>query len=506
MARSCVLFYCFYWICSLALAQERNLTLYTQIDIEADLLGSGDLNLPFTSILVIGPGSNSTQDPPMSVRMLQFQDDGNGSTSQNGSSWTEPQLTCIDHDPGFTLPANLAMPNSLAWHAWSAGSVNNSVAQEMMSTYGAGHLADVWNDHSSVTEGKYQVGQADENTLFKALFQDLGQQDSEGAQALDGQISAARKYYTELHVQDSFPDDREVTGKRIKMIGSKDYGGKIWDFDFEKPVTIRAGSEPIKGYANIKYSGQAKPAALASIRSPNSVLNRLGSLQPTDDPSSFKGYKAIPAQDAFRGSSSTPNLSACKRDGHNKRQCASQGEGGAMETGIALARQQSVFATISMVSKQLATDLGWAGVAAGGVFVILHYIDGQYLGSSMQLAGMVLGIVTAFSLEGPIGWLLGGAIATLFSILPGLFKEPPQPPPINNVTQIVQFKMFGDKDHTGNEQCQKTNPQCVASYGPGVIALSFEWEYYDAVAFMIWASKTDSHHFLRHRPDQGVCY
>lgn len=49
--------------------------------------------------------------------------------------------------------------------------------------------------------------------------------------------------------------------------------------------------------------------------------------------------------------------------------------------------------------------------------------------------------------------------------------------------------MFGSASYSGNEQCQKTNPNCIAVYGPGVIALAFQWEYYDAVLFLLYANK-----------------
>ena len=39
--------------------------------------------------------------------------------------------------------------------------------------------------------------------------------------------------------------------------------------------------------------------------------------------------------------------------------------------------------------------------------------------------------------------------------------------------------------NSGNEQCRKQNPDCQAVYGPGVIALAFGWETFDAVTFLI---------------------
>ena len=51
------------------------------------------------------------------------------------------------------------------------------------------------------------------------------------------------------------------------------------------------------------------------------------------------------------------------------------------------------------------------------------------------------------------------------------------------------FVYHTDSLYRGNEQCQKTNPNCQAVYGPGVLALTFGWEYFDAVTFLIAANQ-----------------
>ena len=51
-------------------------------------------------------------------------------------------------------------------------------------------------------------------------------------------------------------------------------------------------------------------------------------------------------------------------------------------------------------------------------------------------------------------------------VLPGLAGDEKPAAPIGNVTQIVQWSFFGDKDHTGNEKCRQGsdgvpgNPDC----------------------------------------------
>ena len=52
-------------------------------------------------------------------------------------------------------------------------------------------------------------------------------------------------------------------------------------------------------------------------------------------------------------------------------------------------------------------------------------------------------------MDGPIGWLVGGLITAFFAILPRLFGgHVAKKPKNNNITQIIQYQMFGDASHT----------------------------------------------------------
>ena len=80
-------------------------------------------------------------------------------------------------------------------------------------------------------------------------------------------------------------------------------------------------------------------------------------------------------------------------------------------------------------------------------------------------------------------------------VLPSLFKDTHPPAKINDVQEIVQWSLFGDKSDIGNKQCQKgtidatDNPNCRALYGTGALSLSLRLDSlrldnFDAVVFL----------------------
>ncbi|MCJ1486192.1 hypothetical protein MMC06_006368 [Schaereria dolodes] len=168
-----------------------------------------------------------------------------------------------------------------------------------------------------------------------------------------------------------------------------------------------------------------------------------------------------------------------------------------------LARANQAKSLISMTTQDVAGKLGIAGMAAAPVFIILDFADGNWVGGAIALAGLIVGAAElAFVSAGPVGWLIDGIITTFFALLPKLFEKP-KPKPLNyNATQIIQYSMFGDALHTGNEQCQKQNPSCQAVYGPGVISSVFDWEPFDAVIFMIAFNQG----FTMTIPDMGAAF
>ncbi|KAL8838552.1 MAG: hypothetical protein Q9170_002094 [Blastenia crenularia] len=176
----------------------------------------------------------------------------------------------------------------------------------------------------------------------------------------------------------------------------------------------------------------------------------------------------------------------CRRDLGN-RQC-SDGSSSLVETGrtdVVFARVNKVLSTVKLVSQEVAEAAGAAGLAFGAAFVILDFIHGEWVGGAFGAAGLALGIAATIAVAGPVGWLLGGLVSALFAILPGLFSEEHGLPRINNMTETIQYKMLGQPHFTGNEECRKKNPSCQAVYGPGTLSAVFQWDNFDAIAFLI---------------------
>ncbi|KAI9682124.1 MAG: hypothetical protein M1817_000178 [Caeruleum heppii] len=153
---------------------------------------------------------------------------------------------------------------------------------------------------------------------------------------------------------------------------------------------------------------------------------------------------------------------------------------------MVFARTKGVLSIVTVVAKEAVKVAGIAGMVAAPVFIILDLVHGDWVGAAVGAAGLILGVVAAAAVAGPVGFILGGLIGVLFAILPGLFKAQKPKPPIDDTTQIVQFAMFGDKDHTGNEKCRSQgNADCTAAYGPGVLSSVFKWNNFDSIAFLL---------------------
>ena len=152
---------------------------------------------------------------------------------------------------------------------------------------------------------------------------------------------------------------------------------------------------------------------------------------------------------------------------------------------VSSVRVGGVAADITVILEKTARAVGVAGVAIAPLFVILDFAQGNPVGGAFGVVGMSLGILALTAVDGPIGWLVG-ALAALFTILPSLYDQRSvQLPSSRNATEIIQYAMFGDIHHTGNEKCREQNPNCTALYGPGVIGASLGWDNFDPIVFLL---------------------
>jgi hypothetical protein len=118
-------------------------------------------------------------------------------------------------------------------------------------------------------------------------------------------------------------------------------------------------------------------------------------------------------------------------------------------TDLVVARTEGETKIITSLGTGALETLGvTAAFLSAAVFVLLDFAEGQWKQATFALAGLGLGIGLDLAISGPIGAAVGLAATLLFAILPGIFDKK-EPPRSNNLTQIVQYAFFGDKDHTG---------------------------------------------------------
>lgn len=85
------------------------------------------------------------------------------------------------------------------------------------------------------------------------------------------------------------------------------------------------------------------------------------------------------------------------------------------DTSVTLARSGGKLATLTAIGKQALNALGVAGTIVGAAFVILDFINHNWVGGAIGAVGLVAGIATGALVAGPVGWIVGGAIAALFA-------------------------------------------------------------------------------------------
>jgi len=128
--------------------------------------------------------------------------------------------------------------------------------------------------------------------------------------------------------------------------------------------------------------------------------------------------------------------------------------------------------TIGVTVSAAVSAVGVAADVALGLFImILDFANGEWALGAVAGVGAVTaaGVVIAAELagEGPIGWAAALLIG-LFTMLPGLLNKKPAGH-IGNNLEILQWSFYGDRDYTGNEECnqQAKVKNCTVLNGPG---------------------------------------
>ena len=193
-----------------------------------------------------------------------------------------------------------------------------------------------------------------------------------------------------------------------------------------------------------------------------------------------------------RSSSSTAEDSRALLPNEKQLSLAYQSEPEPLKS-VVLVKTPGAFSVIETV----AADAGAIATMVGVAFVVIDFVNGNYVGGAVGLGSMAAGIGLAAVATGPIGWVLAG-LAALFTVLAHtaastVEKDLAQR---NNATQIVRYAFFG-KDVTGNENCQAgrrgqrgepdvpPSPNCQVTYAPGMLKSAFGWDNIDTAAFML---------------------
>jgi hypothetical protein len=256
----------------------------------------------------------------------------------------------------------------------------------------------------------------------------------------------------------------------------------VQEFDFTSSTGVAAASSP-----------QNSPEEVIQAKADTDSTQSYQSQQILTGPNNLNGGC---------GSSNTSSRPIVPRNSLSKRGDPTWGCGGKVNATAAklrlggpgaeimLARSSGELSVIASLSEDIIKASGYAALALAPIVIILDSINGQWEAATMASIGVTTGIIIDSLVEGPIGFIVGAVVALLFNLLPGLFKKDVRPSS-SNMTQIIQYAFYHDKDHTGNENCNANRTaaglpdNCITLYGPGVLSTIFKWETFDAVAFLI---------------------
>lgn len=112
------------------------------------------------------------------------------------------------------------------------------------------------------------------------------------------------------------------------------------------------------------------------------------------------------------------------------------------------------------------------GAVIRAVFILLDLINSSWLGAGLAAVHIAPGAAASLAFAGPVGWIIGGVVTAFFAILYGLFKTK-DVARISDRQAILQYAIFGDPTHAGNEQCTfQGNPKCTVVFGGTIIPLN----------------------------------
>ena len=117
-------------------------------------------------------------------------------------------------------------------------------------------------------------------------------------------------------------------------------------------------------------------------------------------------------------------------------------------------RMAGILSSAVTFSDEVLNSFCGVNILAQPFILLVEFVEGQYLAAAISAAAIGAGILASMLVAGPIGELLGTALAVFLPFLPAIF-DVKEPGPANNVTEILQFAFFGDRSITGNEGCNK---------------------------------------------------
>lgn len=175
-----------------------------------------------------------------------------------------------------------------------------------------------------------------------------------------------------------------------------------------------------------------------------------------------------------------------KRTSLLTRACAPRSLFADGEIFAASSRVGGTLESVRVVATGVAEALGVAATVASAVFVIIDFVNHDWVGGGFALAGLIGGLAVAALVAGPAGWILSAGVTAFFMILPGAFTKAVHPPRNDDKQQILRWAAFGDSTHSGDEQCKEQHPgaNCTVVYGAGVLSLIFQWDNFDSIAFL----------------------